>query len=216
MITIRRKLMAKMQSGGLPDAYRKVEYLESNGNQYCLTDVPFRYELDAEGVFMPTNSMDGVLFGSHRVNNSQSVGNFGYYSGNVQYFYNAYHYFDVGTSGNRYKQSIGTKYHAFSSMRLGRQTLTINGQECLENNFTMPELSQIDGYFAIFAMFSPPSTYSYKYIGRIYSLKLSSVDGILLGDFVPCVRKADSKPGIYNLVTGGFFTNQGTGEFIYA
>lgn len=217
MISIRRKLMAKAQSGGPPDAYLKVQYLESDGNQYCLTDVPFMYELDAEGIFMPRNgNMDAVVFGSNRVNNKQSVGNFGFYNGNVQFFYSGYHYFDVGTSGGRYKQRLNTKYHAFSSMRLGSQTLTINGRECLENNFSMSEESQIDGYFAIFALFNPPSGFLYKYKGRVYSLKIWNSIGVLLGDFVPCVRKADSKPGIYNLVTGGFFTNQGTGEFTYA
>lgn len=215
-MTRRRALLALVESGGLPDAYRKVQYLESDGNQYCLTDVPFMYELDAEGIFMPTANMDGALFGTNRMNNVQGIGNFGYYSGNVQYFYNGYHYFDVGTSDVRYKQSLSTKYHAFSSMRLGSQTLTINGQECLENNYTMQESSQINGYFAIFALFNPPSNFLYKYKGRVYALKIWNSIGVLLGDFVPCVRKADSKPGMYNLVTGGFFMNQGTGEFTYA
>ncbi len=34
-------------------------------------------------------------------------------------------------------------------------------------------------------------------------------------DYVPCYRKADKKPGMYDLVTKRFFINQGTGEFSY-
>lgn len=37
----------------------------------------------------------------------------------------------------------------------------------------------------------------------------------LVRDFVPCYRKSDNKPGMYDLATGAFFTNQGTGEFLY-
>ena len=39
--------------------------------------------------------------------------------------------------------------------------------------------------------------------------------GIAVCDLIPALRIADSKPGMYDLVTGQFFTNKGTGEFIY-
>ena len=35
----------------------------------------------------------------------------------------------------------------------------------------------------------------------------------LLVEFVPCYRKSDNKPGMYDLVTKQFFTNAGTGDF---
>lgn len=34
-------------------------------------------------------------------------------------------------------------------------------------------------------------------------------------DFVPCYRRNDGKPGMYDLVTKTFFTNQGSEEFLY-
>lgn len=33
--------------------------------------------------------------------------------------------------------------------------------------------------------------------------------------FQPCYRKSDNKPGLYDTVTKEFYTNQGTGEFLY-
>ena len=42
---------------------------------------------------------------------------------------------------------------------------------------------------------------------KIYNLQTSSIN------LYPCYRKADNKPGMYDLVTNTFFTNAGTGEF---
>ena len=38
---------------------------------------------------------------------------------------------------------------------------------------------------------------------------------ILVRDFIPCIRKQDNKPGLYDIVNNVFYTNQGTGEFLY-
>lgn len=48
---------------------------------------------------------------------------------------------------------------------------------------------------------------------RVYSFKAYSWS-TLLYDLVPCVRKSDNKPGMYDLVNNVFYTNQGTGEFV--
>ena len=50
--------------------------------------------------------------------------------------------------------------------------------------------------------------------GRIYSCKISDGD-TLVRNFIPCVRKSDSKPGLFDVVNGQFYTNAGTGEFSY-
>lgn len=54
---------------------------------------------------------------------------------------------------------------------------------------------------------------------KLYSLKIytggTTVDNsILVRDFVPCYRKADRVGGLYDTVSGEFFENQGTGEFL--
>lgn len=49
---------------------------------------------------------------------------------------------------------------------------------------------------------------------RIYSFKATKENAII-ADFIPCYRKADNKPGMYDIVSGEFFVNQGTGaDFI--
>ena len=37
----------------------------------------------------------------------------------------------------------------------------------------------------------------------------------LVRDFVPCIRNSDNKPGMYDRVNNVFYTNQGSGEFLY-
>jgi hypothetical protein len=52
------------------------------------------------------------------------------------------------------------------------------------------------------------------YPGVIYFCKLWDSNGNLVRDLIPCYRKSDNKPGLYDLVTNAFFTNAGTGEFL--
>ena len=53
------------------------------------------------------------------------------------------------------------------------------------------------------------------FVGRIYYFKLY-VNDTLVFDMVPVRRNSDSVLGMYDIVTGHFFTNVGTGSFITA
>ena len=52
-------------------------------------------------------------------------------------------------------------------------------------------------------------------VGNLYSYKIWNGNN-LVRDLVPCVRKTDSKPGLFDMVNGKFYTNSGTGEFTCA
>lgn len=49
---------------------------------------------------------------------------------------------------------------------------------------------------------------------RVYDFKLYDGDN-LVRDMIPCVRKSDDEPGLYDYITQRFFTNSGTGSFTY-
>lgn len=49
---------------------------------------------------------------------------------------------------------------------------------------------------------------------KVYRFK-GKKSGELVRDLIPVLRIADSKPGMYDLVTDQFFVNQGAGEFSY-
>ena len=49
---------------------------------------------------------------------------------------------------------------------------------------------------------------------RIYRITIwDKLSGALQRDFIPCYRKADGTPGMYDLVSGTLFVNAGTGTF---
>ena len=52
-------------------------------------------------------------------------------------------------------------------------------------------------------------TINYKSSIMLYELKISDNDKII-ADFVPVYRRSDSKPGLYDLVNGEFYTNAAT------
>ena len=51
-------------------------------------------------------------------------------------------------------------------------------------------------------------------IMRLYELKMWK-DGELVREFIPCYRKSDKEVGLYDLVNSIFYTNAGTGTFLY-
>ena len=42
-----------------------------------------------------------------------------------------------------------------------------------------------------------------------------AINNEIKADFIPCYRITDNEIGLYNLVDNQFYTNQGTGEFLY-
>lgn len=54
---------------------------------------------------------------------------------------------------------------------------------------------------------------TYKAYEKVYGAKYY-LDGVLVRNFIPCIRKSDNKPGMYDLVNNQFYVNQGTEEFL--
>lgn len=60
-------------------------------------------------------------------------------------------------------------------------------------------------------LFFPHS--SRYFYGKLFYCSFSIKDE-LIRNFIPCYRKADNEAGMYDLVSGEFYTNAGTGSFI--
>ena len=76
--------------------------------------------------------------------------------------------------------------------------LTVN----LKANFTLV-------YWGIYR------TGSYLFNGDMYYLKITGADGTVKHHLIPCVRKSDSEPGFYDIVTDDFYTNDASdGAFV--
>jgi len=204
----RRELMG-MQTGGLPGAYRRVEYLESTGTQYFWTDVNIQDGLTVDSVQMrPDIVQDSYLFGgivSYNGNTYTSCFN-GTYRYSVQGSYPKSYYNAGGVFAPNVKLNLVTTH------KNGIITVYVDGS-LIKNTTTGTSIIDSNEKCVCFGGRRSDGTVFELYSGRVYSLKVSK-DNTLLSNFVPCVRKSDNKPGMYDTVSHTFYTNAGTGEFI--
>lgn len=181
----------------LPEGYKQIEYLQSDGGQYINTDfIPLR----TDGILV---IMDGInnpslqywaLFGARTNNNTQF-----------------WSFYDRGQSSwnGRYastNQSISKTYagqHAVSLMsnrfKVDDTTMTF-----METTFTV-------GQYAYLFAHNNAGTAQYQCAMRLYAAKLYR-GSTLAADLVPVVN-SDGEGGLYDVIRDRFFVNSGTGSF---
>ena len=169
-------------------AYRKVEYLQSSGTQYIdITDQYYQ------------NSEFKLICQSENIDYTSVI--FGYGAGGGFWF---------GTSGGAYAISstltfgntqITDKITAFIQYSNNAIFINISGTQKTVKQLGQPRR------LTIFSAQASSAWYPAKV--KIFGL---SLEGVM--NLVPCVRKSDSKPGMYDTVSKTFYTNAGSGEFI--
>jgi len=188
--------------------YTQVEYLQSSGTQYI--DTGFEPNINSGMVLdFESNRADSPIQAlvqngaiSFGVSSSSSVQttDFMVYNGlgNDQTLYwrldNAY-----GDGTGRYLATIDKQSFSIKASNGATYSRTVSNDA-----YTM-------GYNLVL--------FGRKYNGtvtgsnvKIYSAKLYD-DGVMVRDFVPARRNSDGVLGMYDTVSGNFFTNAGSGEF---
>ena len=186
----------------LPDGFTQLEYLESTGTQYIDTGIA------------PTNNVGmSVKYAWTKLKNSTHI--FG--SRNPHYYLGITY---EGVMAGAYGPSAGNTVLSVPIASVSVGTIyqyDIN----LYNSGTVqfvgltpittltPKTFGANGNFI--RLFSNVGVYFSE--SRIYHMQIT--DGsALVRDFIPARRNSDGKLGMYDLVSGTFFTNSGTGEFI--
>ena len=190
---------------GLPYEYQEVEYLEATGTQAFFTDVPIQDGLTVDSI-QTFNGGDTYLFGGHNGKGLQASFN-GQYAGQVQSSYSGYYFFGNVNNGNN------TIYHIVLTQKNGEQIGVLNGSQVLSGTHATSGDTSAGATAALFGQRGSSGELGLFYKGRLYRCKVSK-DGIQLADYVPCYRRSDNKPGMYDFVSGTFYTNQGEGEFL--
>lgn len=194
----------------LPAEYQEVEYLGNTGTQYIVTDyVPSadNVEVDLKYMFTASQRSDSMLFGS-------STG----YTTAKTYQCEKYNegnwYIAVGRSNYRdVLGEYGGSRNAIHFIHADADILKIDDGSTAPSTFRSGDNQLPMALFAWTTKADGTVAYINKGV-RIYAITFKE-NGVLTADYVPCYRKADDKPGMYDLVTGTFFTNQGTGaDFI--
>ena len=194
--------------GGLPSIYQQVEYLESTGNECIDTGIDATTTLITSIDFAVTSqtsfSNGAMIFGAYKQANAGSYIPVTAYCAalasstairvpNSNQFYNV----TVPAMAAGVKHNL---YYKFGSIKFdGTQKATYSGTASTalhiylfrRNNNNTVELGS-----AI----------------RIYGVTIEDSSN-RYGEYIPCCRKSDNKPGLYDIVTNTFLTNIGSGEF---
>ena len=198
------------------EGYTEVLYLGSEGNdtsgQYIDTELlpSETKDMDFNIVYENTKiaQRNHVLSTSRKYNNKTNY----YY---VMYQDNGKNRVSIGsTTGDWQNITQDTKYDGFQRVKTAAGkyvNMTESGYK--SGDFTFTQVPQ-----ASFLMFTCNyyGTEGPKYFstGNIYSCYITE-DYKVVRNFIPCKRNSDSAGGMYDLAGGKFYTNKGTGDFIY-
>lgn len=217
MMAIRRRVMMASKKR-LPSAYQEVEYVESSGAQYIITDIPIQQPVTIYIDVMPlSGSNDQAFFvASYEASpHTVRIGT-GWYIGRIQNYYRNYY-----TLGASQSMNSNAKHHAEVYLSQGLQKAVLNGTQLSNMSFALDStLLPIDGSKINFFMFAEGRLRAggrvdvlFKSYARIYALKVDNADSTI-GDFIPCYRKSDGEIGMYDTISKTFYTNAGTGTFL--
>ena len=192
----------------LSDQYQQVEYIESTGTQYILTDVipSANFKLEAS-VYAVSGSGSQPSFAG--VADTKSIQYYYDSSGKPKVWTNAG---SVGSSTAYYGQTINYIAETNSS----GMTLNVNGTK-FTSSYVYPGATT--RYLMLFA-YNASSGPAYYFSGRIYNLKLYD-NNVLIRSFVPCYDKYNLlstgkyDAGLCDIVNNKFYGNNGTGYFNY-
>ncbi len=202
LLARRCALLSAINKGGLPSTYQQVEYLESAGRQYINTNYYANTNTKAE-ILAETTQNDTFKYilgqGSTTVNTAFYVG---------QGSASPYYIFSNISNEKKTTYSNLSSYNTKRKVSLSKKGLYVD--DILQKDYS--NIADFTSSYSLY-LFGKQNTTVLSSGVRIYFAKIYDND-ILVRYFIPCYRKADNIAGMYDLVNGNFYTNQGTGEFI--
>lgn len=192
--------------GYLPDAYQKVEYIESTGTQYIKTDIIGDSDC---GVELQTYVTGGT-------NNSCGVGSWGEDSGTTRawLFYLFGGTFRCGYGNTNVALDKPVEVNTWYKWRVevaNKQQLIYVDDEKIYTSAAKDPFTT--GYELFLFGMNNKGVFNYEFKGRMAYVKLYK-SNILVSSFIPCYRKTDNAIGMYDLIGNKFYTNAGTGTFL--
>ena len=198
----------------LPSKYQKVEYIESTGTQYINTGLIGKpgYTLDTTVSFTSLATGSYQYFAGYSYTGSDDrvyfvrLGNttrtLGYTYGSVN-----------SDTANLVNLEKNVFYNIKSVMKESKQEMYVDGKSIGTSNYgTLSYDEENPKYIYMFT-----SQYVNGTNGGTSAIckeaKWYDENDNLVRDFVPCYRKTDGVVGMYDLVTGIFYTNSGSGTF---
>lgn len=208
------KLFGKCeQKSVLPDEFQRVEYLETDGNQYIDTGVLLNNTDEFEITFQSskdalTTPVMGAISGGTAYTSTDNIS----VTYNVGSNVNAYSIYNNGAAGSPNYAWNGGDYtdklkHTIKYTGLDTAP-TIDGEAMTQITSRTLTESNASVTTWLFGRNNTETGTKAQDGLRIYDANFYSK-----GHFIPCRRKSDSVLGMYDTVTGTFLTNADTGDF---
>lgn len=202
-------------TGGLPSGYTPLSYIASTGTQYINTGIAPAVDLEVDMVasFQGNydSSWDCIL---HAGENDMWSGTYGMrlFGDNttLQVCYSMYG-LNGSTSSSYVNPTVTIVPNQVYTIRTTNQTLTLDGVTTVGTPSPI-DFTPVNYPMYLFAGNSSGSMWR-RSRATIYSLKLT-VGGEVVRDFLPALNE-EGTPGLFDKVSQSFFTNQGTGTFVY-
>lgn len=197
----------------VPEDYQQVLYLQCDGNQYLISDYYPNGYTQIITQFYNNNSSQTpprYTYGVRNEGDTASLTSFAiYYSlGNWRY----------GTQSIEVQNTSGGFYciQGYTNQYSPKSTLIVanidRGSVIQNGSYTVEEFqSELPMYILSCNIKGSASAGAQ---GNLYRMTIKENDAIVR-DYIPCYRKSDSKPGLYDIVNKKFYTNAGSGEFSF-
>ena len=195
-------------SSRIPSAYQEVEYLKSSGTQYINTGVIPTVDtgVKVRGHFTSVQNENNIILGA---SDQTAFANGKPYS--VDPFPDKVYFPFGGFVGNStdtltITQIANTQYeYTLNYMDSGKASV-----DTLQ--MTLPTRTSMTSKALYLFCLNGNGTAGYYSHFALEYLQITQGESVI-HDYVPCYRKADNVAGLYDLVTGTFYTNAGTGSF---
>lgn len=194
------------------EEYQKVEYLKNDsGKPYINTNIipTSNMRIYIEGKTSSNVSAPGFIFGSRNDSGSTI---------NSEMFWaitwNNYYCYGLGTARNTKVISANINENFTLDFNCNYAHAVKFNNVLSVNNDVNTLYSQPIYIFGINTGGTLDSQYVNGLIIKRFIVYEAYNTDTIKANLIPCCRKSDNKPGMYDTVSGEFFTNQGTGEFI--
>jgi surface protein len=182
----------------LPDEYQEVEYIESTGTQYIDTGKTINTATDTVELVFQNNEPNTYkwFFGEHDNNARLGLG-----SGDGEGKRN------VAYGNSTYKVADSLQY-------FGKHIFVANQDGVFIDETKIANYSSFSSTSTLYLFNLNLSGGNYVSKSKIWRY-IHTRNGEDIVNLIPCYRKSDKAVGMYDLVSNEFFSNAGTGEFLY-
>lgn len=177
------------------ETYTRLTYIESTGEQYINTGYVVQEDDVVEMYYISTmqSSVDKMLFGC--------------YDDNGYLWFSLYSNTGYARFGSSSSTTVSNARYRYK-VTLEKSLATVDGGA--SGTLDFEQLPQVPLYiFARNARDTSVDAFGYC---RCLGFSIKKTSGGLVMDMKPCKRDSDGKVGMFDLVSGEFFANSGTGE----